>query len=119
MILAAGEPWPQVRDSMVAADPAPMFWSVPMERAGQVLAATRAGRVAIAIERLRRRRRALPTSLAELPSPRPVDPFTGSDLLYQRDEDTYLVSSAGSGAHLVEQNGWDAGVRVCLRSARR
>src|SRR5438552_14039644 len=66
-----------------------------MERAGQALAATRAGRVAIAVERYRRRQGKLPASLTDLASPIPADPFTGHDLLYRRTEDGFVVASIG------------------------
>src|SRR5207247_2072454 len=72
MTHAAGEPWPQVFGAMPAAFRIPKIFSpdmsadlassLPMERAGQALAATRAGRVAIAVERYRRRQGTLPAS---------------------------------------------------------
>src|SRR5262249_42636327 len=76
MMRAAGEPWPQVLEAMPVTFPHPRLfvvdfpvpWSSPMEIAGQTLAATRAARVAIAIERYRRRHRTLPSSLTEMPS---------------------------------------------------
>jgi hypothetical protein len=128
-IHAAGEPWPQVLDAMPAAFPTPkMFapnisipWSSPMERVGQTLAATRAGRVAIAVERYRRREGELPASLTDLPSPLPTDPFSGHDLLYRRAEDGFVVASVGparaTDAHAVDEKGRPQGVGVCF--ARR
>ncbi len=89
-----------------------------MERAGQALAATRAGRVAIAIERHRRQRGKLPASLTDVASPLPVDPFTGRELLYQRVEDGFVVSSSGpmqaSDARARDDRVWPQGVSVCL-----
>src|SRR2546427_12800784 len=105
MTPAAGEPWPQVFGAMPAAFRVPKMFSpdmsadlassLPMELAGQALAATRAGRVAIAVERYRRRQGKLPASLTDLASPLPADPFTGHDLLYQRGEDSFGVASIG------------------------
>jgi len=122
MIHAAGEPWPQVLDAMPATFPTPKMFppdiSVPvssqMERVGQTLAATRAGRVAIAVERHRRRQGNLPASLADLGSPLPADPFTGHDLLYERAEDSFVVSSIGPARARDEKGWWPQGVSVCL-----
>ena len=84
----------------------------------QALAATRAGRVAIAIERHRRQRGKLPASLTDVASPLPVDPFTGRELLYQRVEDGFVVSSSGpmqaSDARARDDRVWPQGVSVCL-----
>ena len=122
MIHAAGEPWPQVLDAMPATFPTPkMFppdisvpWSSHMERVGQTLAATRAGRVAIAVEHYRRRWGNLPASLTDLASPLPADPFTGHDLLYERAEDSFVVSSIGPARARDEKGWWPQGVSVCL-----
>ncbi len=122
MIHAAGEPWPQVLDAMPATFPTPkMFppdisvpWSSHMERVGQTLAATRAGRVAIAVEQYRRRWGNLPASLTDLASPLPADPFTGHDLLYEREEDSFVVSSIGPARARDEKGWWPQGVSVCL-----
>ena len=132
MIHAAGEPWPQVLDAMPATFPTPkMFppdisvpWSSPMERVAQTLAATRAGRVAIAVERHRHRQGNLPASLADLGSPLPADPFTGHDLLYQRVEDGFVVASVGparaTDARARDEKGWwPQGVSVCLARPAR
>ena len=92
--------------------------SLPMERAGQALAATRAGRVAIAVERYRRRQGKLPVSLTDLASPLPADPFTGHDLLYQGAEDSFVVASVGparaADARAVDEKGRPQGISVCL-----
>ena len=126
MIHAAGEPWPQVLDAMPATFPSPRLlpteisvpWSSLMEIAGQALAATRAGRVAIAVERYRRREGTLPASLTDLASPLPADPFTGHDLLYQRAEDGFVVSSVGparaADARAVDEKGRPQGISVCF-----
>jgi len=128
MTHAAGEPWPQVFGAMPAAFRIPKMFSpdmsadlassLPMERAGQALAATRAGRVAIAVERYRGRQGKLPVSLTDLASPLPADPFTGHDLLYQRAEDGFVVSSVGparaADARAVDEKGRPQGISVCL-----
>jgi len=124
VIHAASEPWPQVFDAMPAACPSPktfpvaLAWSLPMERAGQALAATRAGRVAIAVERYRRQQGKLPVSLTDLASPLPADPFTGHDLVYQGAEDGFVVSSIGparaADARAVDEKGRPQGISVCL-----
>ena len=91
---------------------------LPMERAGQALAATRAGRVAIAVERYRRRQGKLPASLTDLASPLPADPFTGHDLLYRRAEDAFVVASTGparaADARAVDEEGRPQGISVCF-----
>ena len=91
---------------------------LPMERAGQALAATRAGRVAIAVERYRRRQGKLPASLTDLASPIPADPFTGHDLLYRRTEDGFVVASIGparaADARAVDERGLPLGISVCF-----
>jgi hypothetical protein len=82
MIQAAGEPWPQVLDGISAVvasrsdaaacdSDAGAYWLTALDRAGRSLAATRAGRVAVAVERYRRRHGSLPTSL-ELPGAMPL-----------------------------------------------
>jgi len=126
MIHAAGEPWPQVLDAMPATFPHPEIFSpdisVPwrslIEIAGQALAATRAGRVAIAVERYRRRQGKLPASLTDLASPLPADPFTGHDLLYRRAEDAFVVASTGparaADARAVDEEGRPQGISVCF-----
>src|SRR5882724_5213371 len=128
MTHAAGEPWPQVFGAMPAAFRIPKLFSpdmsadlassLPMERAGQALAATRAGRVAIAVERYRRRQGKLPVSLTDLASPLPADPFTGHDLLYRRAEDAFVVASMGparaTDARAVDEKGRPQGVSVCF-----
>src|SRR5436190_1107905 len=128
MTHAAGEPWPQVFGAMPAAFRKPKMFlpdmsadlasSLPMERAGQALAATRAGRVAIAVERYRRRQGTLPASLTDLASLLPADPFTGHDLLYQRADDRFVVSSVGpvraADARAVDERGRPQGISVCL-----
>src|SRR5207247_8182386 len=128
MTHAAGEPWPQVFGAMPAAFRIPKIFSpdmsadlassLPMERAGQALAATRAGRVAIAVERYRRRQGKLPVSLTDLASPLPADPFTGHDLLYQRTEDSFVVTSVGparaADTRAVDEKGRPQGISVCF-----
>jgi len=123
LVRAAEEPWPQVLEAIPAASPGspepPSFWDVAMERTCQNLAATRAGRVGVAIERYRRRQGRLPTSLDELGSPRPVDPSTGRDLTYSRAQDGYVASSIDSCARTSDHVSWPAGVRVCLTAFDR
>jgi len=89
-----------------------------IEIAGQALAATRAGRVAIAVERYRRREGKLPASLTDLGSPLPADPFTGHDLLYRRAEDAFVVASIGPAraaeARAVDEEGRPQGISVCF-----
>ena len=98
--------------------PVALAWSLPMERAGQALAATRAGRVAIAVERYRRQQGKLPVSLTDLAPPLPSDPFTGHDFLYRRTEDSFVVASVGpagaADARAVDEKGRPQGISVCL-----
>lgn len=124
LVRAAEEPWPQVLEATPAALPgAPGFWDIAMERNCQVLAATRAGRVAVAVERYRRRKRRLPMSLDDLGSPRPVDPSTGGDLSYRRAQDGDIAFSIAPerdchrGA--ADHEAWPALVRVCLTTPSR
>jgi len=125
VINAASKPWPQVFDAMPTCPARTSLDSVAcelpmerMERAGQALAATRAGRVAIAVERYRRRQGKLPASLTDLASPLPADPFTGHDLLYQRAGDSFVVASIGQAratdARAVDEKGRPQGVSVCF-----
>ena len=94
--------------------PANCRWSAQ----AKPLAATRAGRVAIAVERYRRRQGKLPASLTDLASPLPADPFNGYDLLYQRAEDSFVVASVGpartTDVRAVDEKGRSQGISVCL-----
>jgi hypothetical protein len=127
MIEAAGEPWPRVLDAMPAAFPesiprgSPLPWTPIMIRAGQALAASRAGRVAIAVEHHRRERGELPAALTDLAVTLPVDPFTGLDFLYQRGEGEFVVASVGraqeAGVRARDDRGHPQGVGVCLAPA--
>src|SRR5437667_2207275 len=86
--------------------------------AASLFAATRAGRVAIAVERYRRRQGKLPASLTDLAPPLPADPFTGHDLLYRRAEDALVVASTGparaADARAVDEEGRPQGISVCF-----
>jgi len=126
VIRAAGEPWPQAFDAMpdVSRTPPRVFspdtlvlW-LPMEKTGQALAATRAGSVAIAVERYRQRQGKLPASLTDLASPLPADPLTGHDLLYRRAEGSFVVSSLGppraADAHSGDETCGPQCIGVCL-----
>lgn len=97
----------------------------------------RASRVAVAIERYRRDRNALPTALTDLVPQylreTPVDPYSGRPLLFRREQIAYTVYSVGpnqqddhgdlsSELERAEQQGWgrrsirgtDIGVRVLI-----
>jgi hypothetical protein len=131
MAEAATRPWPELQGAMAAAIRTPSTFSTEtstrfaavlrLDVLGHVLAATRAGRVAIAVERYRRQHRSLPTSLADTTWPRPEDPFTGGDLVYRLSQDGFAISSVGpeeAGAPPpVDDAGRPLGVRVCLRDA--
>jgi hypothetical protein len=103
------------------------------------LVVDRASRVAIAIERFRRDRNALPASLPDLVPQYlreiPGDPYSGRPLLFRPAKDGYTVYSVGpnqqddqgdlsSELQRVEQQGWgrrlirgtDVGVRVLIRN---
>jgi hypothetical protein len=128
---AAARPWPEVQGAMAAAVRTPPPFStetstrldaqLKLDVVGRVLAATRAGRVAIAVERHRRRHGNVPTSLADTASPRPEDPFTGGELVYRVSEDGFAIISvgpdAGGAPPPVDDAGRPLGVRVCLRDA--
>src|SRR5712692_1951760 len=66
---SAGDGADAASDYRAAAALLAVACELPMERAGQALAAARAGRVAIAVERYRRRQGKLPASLTDLASP--------------------------------------------------
>lgn len=101
------------------------------------LTVDRASRVAVAIERFRRDRTALPTALSELVPQYlreiPGDPYSGRTLLFRAAKDAYTVYSVGpnqqddqgdlsSEFERVQQQGWgrrlirgaDIGVRVLI-----
>jgi hypothetical protein len=103
------------------------------------LVVDRASRVAVAIERFRRDRNALPASLPDLVPQYlreiPVDPYSGRPLLFRPAKDAYTVYSVGpnqqddqgdlsSELQRVQQQGWgrrsirgtDVGVRVLIRN---
>ena len=128
---AATRPWPEVQGAMAAAVRTPPMFSTEtstrlatllrLDIVGRALAATRAGRVAIAVERYRRQHGILPTSLADTVWPRPEDPFTGRDLVYRLSEDGFAITSVGPEVAgeppPVDDAGRPMGVRVCLRDA--
>lgn len=101
----------------------------------------RASRVAVAIERFRRERSALPAQLSDLVPQYlreiPVDPYSGRPLLFRPAKDAYTVYSVGpnqqddqgdlsSELERVQQQGWgrrsirgsDVGVRVLTLESR-
>ena len=78
--------------------------SLPVEAFAQVIDATalivdRASRVAVAVERFERDRKARPASITELVPQYlagiPQDPYTGSPLQYRRAADRYTIYSVG------------------------
>jgi hypothetical protein len=102
------------------------------------LVVDRASRVAVAIERFRRDRNALPASLSELVPQYlreiPGDPYSGQPLLFRSAKDAYTVYSVGpnqqddqgdlsSELERAQQQGWgrrlirgtDIGVRVLIQ----
>ncbi len=136
LITAARRPWPEPLDVIVdnapasAGKPSKLVSSaVPFVRlTGEVLAFMRCTVLAIAIERYRFSNGELPSSLDDI-CPGYIDsvlldPYTGKKLLYSRDEETYVVYSAGidrqddSGSIMPEageKGSRDRGLRIHFR----
>jgi hypothetical protein len=134
---AVKKPWPEAMDAieaikkpngMVAKILAPTYSRIAINRA-RVEATVRCTMVAIAIERYRRTNGRLPDALSEL-TPKyiervPLDPFSGKELLYHQDNDSYVVYSISEnrqddGGALERPPGKDSldlGVRIHLQPA--
>jgi len=132
---AATEQWPEVLEAMRTADrqrqhntmanllsPAAVKVTVNF---GRALATTRAARLCLMIERYRREKGTVPESIADLTAAAgrtlPLDPFTGTDLIYRKSDDEYRVYSVGDdlkdggGERLNQSNGscdWGLFVRI-------
>ena len=151
-IAAARRPWPDRIDTMnriterrtmvpevfhfVAASRMVSVFRDETVRNAEAVAAVRCARLVIAIERYRRARGLLPSSLSDIASPgedQTLDPFTGKSLLFSRRDAGYVVYSIGrngkdDGGKLVPDlprgrvpgtlPAPDVGVRVMLNPAR-
>ena len=136
LIAAAHRPWPQPLDATAADAPPPTEKPAGLLSGGAVfvrltaetLALVRCTTLAIAVERYRLQHGELPAALYELcPAyidSLPFDPFTGKELLFSRDEETYVVYSVGAnrrddGGSTIrkadENSPLDCGLRIRLR----
>jgi len=107
LVSASRQPWPQVLDAMEAVGSEPShFWpgqSSSFARAAVLtaksMAFTRSALVSVMVERYRRANGKLPASLGALVptyvKSLSLDPFTGTDLLYRHEEQSYVVYSVG------------------------
>ena len=99
---------------------------------GDMAAGSRCAALAISVERYRRARGQIPTTLNELvpacAKSLPQDPFTGKDLLYRHDARGFVVYSVGAdgkddGGNLVRPKNVseppDTGVRLNLPPGAR
>jgi hypothetical protein len=137
LIAVAHRPWPQPLD-----DAAVTNASLPTEKptgllsdsavfirlTAETLASVRCTILTIAVERYRRQHSELPAALDDLHpayiDSLPLDPFTGKELLFSRDEETYVVYSVGAnrrddGGSTIRKAGengpQDCGLRTRLR----
>ncbi len=107
LVSASRQPWPQVLGAMegVGSESSSFFpgQSPSFARAavltGKTMAFTRSALVSVMIERYRRANGKLPDALGALvptyTKSLPLDPFTGTDLLYRHEEQSYVVYSVG------------------------
>jgi hypothetical protein len=108
LIAAAHRPWPQPLDATATNMPLPTEKPVGLLSGGAVfirltaetLALVRCTILTVAVERYRRQHGKLPASLDDLRpvyiDSLPLDPFTGKELLFSRDEEAYVVYSVGA-----------------------
>jgi hypothetical protein len=139
LIAAARRPWPQPLDATVTDAPLPAEKPTGLLSGGAVfirltaetLALVRCTILTTAVERYRRQHGELPAALDDLcPAyidSLPFDPFTGKELLFSRDEETYVVYSVsanrrddgGSTIRKADENSpQDCGLRIHLRQPR-
>lgn len=107
LITVARRPWPQPLDAVAdnipksAAKTSGLLSSADgfIRLTGEILAFVRCTILAVAVERYHCAADALPASLNELLPAYidsiPIDPFTGSRLLYRRDQNSFVVYSVG------------------------
>lgn len=107
LITVARRPWPQPLDAVAdnipksAAKTSGLLSSADgfIRLTGEILAFVRCTILAVAVERYYCAADALPASLNELLPAYidsiPIDPFTGSRLLYRRDQNSFVVYSVG------------------------
>jgi hypothetical protein len=136
LIDAARHAWPQPLDDTAANMSLPGQKPVGLLAGGAVfirltaetLALVRCTVLAVAVERYRHQHGELPASLDDLRPTSidslPLDPFSGKDLLFNRDEESYVVYSVGDnrkddGGSVIrkaEENlSLDCGLRIRLR----
>ena len=135
LITVARRPWPQPLDAITAnaaestEKPGKLISS--SEKFAHVTARNftllRCTTLAVAVERYRRSQGRLPPSLDDLAGNYidsiPLDPFTGKNLLYRHDDQTYVIYSTGidrrdDGGDIIPQPGkknlQDQGIRIRL-----
>jgi hypothetical protein len=135
LIAATQHPWPQPLDTTAAKMPLLAEKPVGLLSGGAVfirltaetLALVRCTILTVAVERYRRKHGELPSSLDDLHptyiDSLPLDPFTGKELLFSRDEKAYVVYSVGAnrkddGGSIIrkteENRPLDCGLRIRL-----
>jgi hypothetical protein len=135
LIAAARHPWPQPLDDTANNMPLPAEKPVGLLSGGAVfirltaetLALVRCTILTVDVERYRRQHSELPASLDDLRptyiDSLPIDPFTGKELLFNRDNESYVVYSVGDnrkddGGSTIrkaeENHSLDCGVRIRL-----
>ncbi len=139
LITAARRPWPEPLDATVTNMPLPTGkpsgllsnGAVLIRLTAETLALVRCTILTVAIERYRHHHGELPAALDDLcPAyidSMPFDPFTGKELLFSRDEETYVVYSLGAnrqddgGSVIRDADGkgpQDSGLRIRLRKPK-
>ncbi len=128
-IKAADQPWPKAFEDIKAYKPQSLFGAnlagsltSVAQQTGRKITTTRATLTAVMIERYRLANAEYPKSLQQLvpqyTDAVPVDPFTGKELLYRLNEDSYTVYGVGEnckddgGDILDHKKSLDWGVRV-------
>ena len=139
LITAARRPWPEPLDAIAVNIPQSTEKSRGLLSSGAVfirltaetLALVRCTILTVAIERYQRHHGELPAVLDNLcPAyidSLPLDPFTGKNLLFSNDEETYVVYSVGTNRQddggftirkVDEKSPQDCGLRIRLRQPK-